>query len=659
MRGDRHGGSRGHPLVRACVLACLAFALIAQVAGADLVGPAIGSDETVATMDAVTVTPPASTGSDEPVGLSDAVGVFPPAAASGDSTVAVTDQVGVFPSASIGSGEPVALTDSVNVAPSPFVPDLEPLSVSDSVTVAPSPLIGDAEPVGVSDAVSVAPSPVIGVQEHASVVDEVTVEPLLPPTRTSLVPGAEPLLRGGAETLVATVTAAGAPVTLGQVTLEDGGVVIAGPTRVDATGRASFVVNGLALGTHSLTASYDGAPAFLSSGGAATVDVYDYTLSLVPAVQTVQRGAAATYSLTAALVPGSSTAGSTATLSLSVSGVPTGATASFSVPLALPSLGTTALQIATTPTATAGDATLVVAGDGGARTASAHLYVNASPTVSAGGPYTVAEGSAVALTGSSTDADHDALTAAWDLNGDGTFETAGLTASFRGLDGPASLPVHLRVCDDHDACATATATVTVTNVAPTVRISAPADGTIVAVGTPVSFAGSFTDPGTLDTQTATWSFGAAGLSATHAFTDAGFPVVTLTVTDKDGGVGSASVSLVVVSTQASAAGAGWFRTSAGRVAFVFTAGYLGTTPRGFAAIETPLGHFRSTSYRYLVVSGSTFELDGLGTFHGVPNVPFHLSGVNGRPDRLRVRIGSAYDSGGPIALAGGAIVIRP
>ena len=64
MRGDRHGGSRGHPLVRACVLACLAFALIAQVAGADLVGPAIGSDETVTAIDAVTVTPPALAASD-------------------------------------------------------------------------------------------------------------------------------------------------------------------------------------------------------------------------------------------------------------------------------------------------------------------------------------------------------------------------------------------------------------------------------------------------------------------------------------------------------------------------------------------------------------------------------------------------------------------
>ncbi len=639
MRGNRrHEVSRGHPLVRACVLACVALALMAQIAGADPVDLGIGSDESVALMDAVTVTPPASTASDEPIGVSDVVGVFPPAAASGDSTVAVTDQVGVFPSASIMSGEPVA--------------------VADSVSVAPSPVVGVAESVGVSDAVSVAPSPVIGVQEQTSVADEVTVEPLLLPTHTSLVPGTEPLLRGRAETLVATVTEGGSPVTSGEVTLEDGGAVIAGPTRVDATGRASFVVNGLVLGPHALSASFDGAPVFLSSDASATVDVYDYALSLASPAQIVQRGAATTYSLTAALVPGSFTGGSTATLPLDVSGVPAGATASFSDPLALPSLGTTTLQIATTPTASVGDATLVAAGDGGARTASAHLYVNAPPAVSAGGPYTVAEGSTVALVGTATDADHDVLAAAWDLNGDGTFETAGLTLSFRGLDGPASVPVRLRVCDDHDACMTATATVTVTNVTPAVRIGAPVDGTIVPVGMPVSFTGSFTDPGTLDTQTAKWSFGATGLSATHTFTAAGFPAVTLTVTDKDGGVGTASVNLVVANIHGSATGAGWFRTSAGRTAFVFTADYVGTTPRGRAVIQTPLGRFDSTSYRYLVLSGSTFELDGRGTFHGVPNVSFHLSGVNGRPDRLRVRIGTTYDTGGPIALVGGEILIR-
>ena len=40
------------------------------------------------------------------------------------------------------------------------------------------------------------------------------------------------------------------------------------------------------------------------------------------------------------------------------------------------------------------------------------------------------------MIGTATDVDHDTLTAAWDLNGDGTFETAGLTPSFRGIDGP-------------------------------------------------------------------------------------------------------------------------------------------------------------------------------------------------------------------------------
>lgn len=660
MRGDRrHGRSRGHQLVRACVLACIAFALSAQLAGADSVGPAIGSDESVAITDGVTVTPPAASASDERVAVSDVVGVVLPAAASGDSTVAVTDQVGVFPQASIGSAEPVVVTDSVSVAPSPFLSDSEPVSVSDSVVVLTSPVAGVAESVGVSDAVSVATSPVIGVEEHALVVDAVTVEALLPPTRTSLVPGAEPLLRGRAETLVATVTAGGSPVTSGEVTLRDGGAVIAGPTRVDATGRASFVVDGLALGSHSLSASFDGAPIFLSSDGAATVDVYDYALSLSPPAQNVQRGAVATYSLTAALVPGSSTGGSTATLPLSVSGTPTGATASFSGPLALPSLGTTTLQVATTPTTAVGDATLVVEGDGSARTATAHLYVNAALEASAGGPYTVAEGSTITLAGSATGADPATLVAAWDLDGDGTFETAGLTPSFLGLDGPAIVPVRLRVCDDHGACATANAIVTVTNVAPTAHITAPAGGTIVPTGTPVGFAGSFTDPGTLDTQTATWSFGATGLSTRQVFTAAGFPTVTLTVTDKDGGVGTASIGLVVVNTHASTIGAGWFRTGAGRTSFVFVAGYAGSTPRGRVELETPRGEFDSTSYRYLVVSGSTFELDGVGTFNGTRGVPFHLSGVDGRPDRLRVRIGSVYDSGGPVPLGRGAILVRP
>lgn len=43
---------------------------------------------------------------------------------------------------------------------------------------------------------------------------------------------------------------------------------------------------------------------------------------------------------------------------------------------------------------------------------------------------------------------------------------------------------------------------------------------------------------------------------------------------------------------------------------------------------------------------------------GVGTASVNLVVVNGRPDRLRVRIGTTYDTGGSIALAGGEILIR-
>jgi hypothetical protein len=98
------------------------------------------------------------------------------------------------------------------------------------------------------------------------------------------------------------------------------------------------------------------------------------------------------------------------------------------------------------------------------------LTPNDPPTVDAGGPYTVDEGSSVTLTATGADPNGDALTYAWDLDNDGSFETAGQSVSFAGVDGPAAFTVKAQVTDPLGLTAVAEATVTVNNVAPTVTL---------------------------------------------------------------------------------------------------------------------------------------------------------------------------------------------
>src|SRR4029453_407064 len=102
----------------------------------------------------------------------------------------------------------------------------------------------------------------------------------------------------------------------------------------------------------------------------------------------------------------------------------------------------------------------------------ARFLVNTSPSVSAGGPYSVDEGSSITLTASGSDAEDDALTYAWDLDDNGTFETAGKSATYSAVDGPAAPTVEVQVSDG-TATATDTVTVTIANVPPTATLSAP------------------------------------------------------------------------------------------------------------------------------------------------------------------------------------------
>jgi PKD domain len=91
------------------------------------------------------------------------------------------------------------------------------------------------------------------------------------------------------------------------------------------------------------------------------------------------------------------------------------------------------------------------------------LTLNAAPSVEAGGPYAVVEGWSVLVSAVGSDPDNDALTYAWDLDDDGTCETAGQSATFfaAGLEAPATRTIGVRVTDPSGLTATDTAVVNV------------------------------------------------------------------------------------------------------------------------------------------------------------------------------------------------------
>jgi len=181
------------------------------------------------------------------------------------------------------------------------------------------------------------------------------------------------------------------------------------------------------------------------------------------------------------------------------------------------------------------------------------------PTADANGPYTVDEGSCVTLNGSGTDPQGLPLTYAWDLNGDGVFETPGQSVPFCAVDGPNTVPVALQVCNSAGLCANDTSTVTINNVPPTVGpITAPSCP--IQPNKAITASASFTDPGILDTHTAVWDWGdgasspgvltevhgSGSVAGSHAYTAAGVYTITLTVTDKDGGKGAPVLKSVSV-----------------------------------------------------------------------------------------------------------------
>jgi hypothetical protein len=183
------------------------------------------------------------------------------------------------------------------------------------------------------------------------------------------------------------------------------------------------------------------------------------------------------------------------------------------------------------------------------------------------GPVSNAEGSPMTLNGAATSPDPTdqaaGFTYAWNVTKDGSAYQTGSGAAFTFITADeGTYVVTLTVADDGGLSGTTSTTVIGTDVNPIAKINsiAPSDATlitplIVVPGESLSFAGSFTDPGTLDTHTATWNFGdggsSTGLTATHAYGAAGAYTVTLTVRDDDGAAGSATAKVTVQTAQQS------------------------------------------------------------------------------------------------------------
>jgi PKD repeat protein len=170
-----------------------------------------------------------------------------------------------------------------------------------------------------------------------------------------------------------------------------------------------------------------------------------------------------------------------------------------------------------------------------------------------GQPYAFTGGPAPGVAGSgSTDAE-GGLTFAWDLNNDGTFETAGenAAATTPALQTAGQKTVRLRVTDSDGATGVEVLTYRV-NSAPVAAFIL--DPPTPAVNKPIQFSSTSSDPDAGDSLTYAWdldgdnTFGEGfelGPNPTHTFTSPGTKTVRLRVTDT-GGVTRERVRTVTV-----------------------------------------------------------------------------------------------------------------
>jgi len=330
-----------------------------------------------------------------------------------------------------------------------------------------------------------------------------------------------------------------------------------------------------------------------------------------------------------------------------------------------------------------------------------------TPLISGAPTSSIPEGTAISLRGSATDPSPidttEGIVCTWSVAKNGVpYACSGSATSCSFTpDDNGVYAATLKACDKDNGEGTITASITVTNVAPAVgAITIPVDP--VKVGTSFTATVPYTDPGTADTHTVLWTWGdgptspgaASGGTASgiHSYTAPGIYTVSVTVTDDDGGIGTATASTYIVIYDPSGGfvtGGGWINSPqgaykadpamTGKANFGFVSKYKkgATVPEGETEFQFKAGNlnFHSTEYQWLVVAGAKAMFKGVGTVNGAGNYAFLVSAIDKSPDQFRIKIWEASSTDAVIydnqitpdktdnadpttVIAGGSIVIH-
>jgi PKD domain len=356
--------------------------------------------------------------------------------------------------------------------------------------------------------------------------------------------------------------------------------------------------------------------------------------------------------------------------------------------------------------------------------------VNDAPVVTAGADKTGNENDTIAVSASFTDTesgDTHTCSINW---GDGTPASSGTvveptgatpgtcTGTHQYLDDKPSgtavddYTVTITVADDGTTNAapdpksgSATLEATISNLAPAVTGMTGPSGP-VALGGSASVTTNYTDVGTQDTHTCTYSWddsspnttvsgtgsGTGSCTGSHTYATAGVYTVGVTVTDDDTGATTSKYEFVVVFDPSAGfvTGGGWIMspqgaytagpTLSGKANFGFVSKYKkgASVPEGQTEFQLHFAsfNFHSSAYQWLVVSsnGTKAQFKGDGTLNGSGGYGFLLTAYDSAPDRFRIkiwnkatsavvydnRIGTSedIDTADPQEIAGGSIVIH-